>query len=79
MNHSERITPVIKLNLKLDNDSLKMIRSNFWDYSNVYIHVKGTITPEHRKQQQPQIIPIKKVIFQNCTPFTNYVSEKNNT
>ena len=26
-----------------------------------------------------QITQIKKVIFKDCTPFTNFISEKNNT
>ena len=51
-----------------------MIKSNLCDYSDAYIHVKLTIT-----------VPItanntnKKVVFKNYAPFTNCVSEINNT
>ena len=31
------------------------------------------------EQQQPQIMETKKVIFRNCAPFTNFISEINKT
>ena len=39
MNHEERLTSVIKIKFKT---SLR--RSNLCDYSDAYIHVKGTLT-----------------------------------
>ena len=42
-----------------------MLKSSLCDYSDAYILVKGTIN--------------KKVIFKNCAPFTNCMSEINNT
>ena len=45
-----------------------MIRSNLCDYSDEYIHVKGTITiPNSAAENNAN----KKVIFKNCAPFTN--------
>ena len=56
-----------------------MTRSSLCDYSDVYILVKGTITvtntaaagaaPNNRN---------KKVIFKNCAPFTDFISEISN-
>ena len=56
-----------------------MIRSNLYDYSDAYIHVKGTIiVPETGTAAAPNNRN-KKVIFANCAPITNCISETNNT
>ena len=57
-----------------------MIRSNLWDYSNPYIHVKAIITVPNTAADAAPVNNInKKVIFKNCAPFTNCISEINNT
>ena len=56
-----------------------MIRSNLCDYSDANIHIKGTITvPKNETVAAPNKIN-KKVIFKNCSPATNGISEINNT
>ena len=54
-----------------------MIRSNFCDYSDGYIHVKATIAAPNTAAAVNN--PNKKVIFKNCAPFNNWISEINNT
>ena len=59
-----------------------MLRSNFCDYADAYILVKGTITitgagdddAEKRLDERN-----KGVIFKNCAPFTKFISRINNT
>ena len=59
-----------------------MIRSSFCDYSDAHILAKGTITitgegaddPAKRADKRE-----KRVIFKYCTPFTDCISEINNT
>ena len=59
-----------------------MLKSSLCDYSDVYILVKGTITiagagaDEAARQADGRG---KGVIFKNCAPFTNCISEINNT
>ena len=59
-----------------------MLKSSLCDYSDAYILVKGTITINGRgadaaaRQADERD---KVVIFKNCAPFTNCVSEINNT
>ena len=56
-----------------------MIRSYLCDYSDAYKHVKRTITvPNTGKASTPSDRNIKG-IFKNCAPFTNCISEINNT
>ena len=56
-----------------------MLRSNICDYSDGYILVKGTISIERViAPAQPENVG-KKVVFKNCVPFTDCVSEINNT
>ena len=59
-----------------------MLKSSLCDYSDAYILVKGTITTEgegadaaarHADERD------KGVAFKNCAPFTNCISEVNNT
>ena len=59
-----------------------MLKSSLCDYSDAYILVKGTITiagagddPPARQADERD----KGVIFKNCAPFTNCISEINNT
>ena len=44
-----------------------------------YIHVKGTITIPNIGTAAAPNNRNKKVIFKNCAPFTNCISEINNT
>ena len=59
-----------------------MLKSSLCDYSDAYILVKGTITINGRgadaaaRQADERS---KGVSFKNCAPFTNCISEINNT
>ena len=52
-----------------------MLKSTLCDYSNVYILVKGNTSAADAVVNNTN----KKVIFKNCAPFTNCISEINNT
>ena len=55
-----------------------MINSSLCGYSDAYIFVKGTITiAQVKPPAQPQYVG-KNVVFKNCTPFTDCISEINN-
>ena len=57
-----------------------MLKSSLWDYSDAYILVKGTIIVNNTAAQGAAVNNTnKKVIFKNCAPFTNCISEINNT
>ena len=57
-----------------------MLKSSLYDYSDAYILVKGTITVNNTAAQGAAANNTnKKVIFKNCDPFTNCISEINNT
>ena len=57
-----------------------MLKSNLCDYSDAYILVKGTISVNNTAAQGATVNNTnKKVIFKNCAPFTNCISENNNT
>ena len=57
-----------------------MIRSNLCDYSDAYIISKGTITVPNRAAAGAAVNNTnKKVIFKNCAPFTDCITEINNT
>ena len=57
-----------------------MVKSSLCDYSDAYILVKGTISVNNTAAQGAGASNInKKVIFKNCAPFTNCISEINNT
>ena len=57
-----------------------MLRSNLCDYSDAYILVKGTITAKNKAaQDQSHNDANRKVIFENCAPFTKCISRINNT
>ena len=57
-----------------------MLKSSLCDYSDAYILVKGTITVNNTAAAGAAANNTnKKVIFKNCAPFTNCISEINNT
>ena len=57
-----------------------MLKSSLCDYSDAYILVKGTITVNNTAAQGAAANNTnKKVIIKNCAPFTNCISEINNT
>ena len=57
-----------------------MLKSSLCDYSDAYILVKRTITVNNTAAQGAAANNTnKKVMFKNCTPFTNCISEINNT
>ena len=57
-----------------------MLKSSLCDYSDAYILVKGTISVHNTAAQGAAANNTnKKVIFKNCAPFTNCISEINNT
>ena len=59
-----------------------MPKSNFYDYSDAYILLSGTIRikgdgdNDNAKRADERE---KEVIFKNCAPFTDCISETNNT
>ena len=56
-----------------------MLKSSLCDYSDAYILVKGTISVTNTAVAGVAANNInKKVIFKNCAPFTNCISEINN-
>ena len=56
-----------------------MLKSSICDYSDAYILVKGTISVNNTAAQGAAVNNNnKKVIFKNCAPFTNCISEINN-
>ena len=58
-----------------------MLKSSLCDCSDAYILVKGTITVNNTAAAAAAAAnnTNKKVIFKNCPPFTNCISEINNT
>ena len=57
-----------------------MLKSSLCDYSDAYILVKGTISVNNTVAAGVAVNNTnKKVIFKNCVPFTNCISEINNT
>ena len=52
-----------------------MLKSSLCDYSDAYIHVRGTITVNNTAAADADANKTnKKVIFKNCAPFTNCIS-----
>ena len=75
MNQEEYIMLIVKFKFKTT-----MLKSSLCDYSDEYILVKGTITVNNTAAQGAAANNTnKKVIFKNCAPFTNFISEINNT
>ena len=57
-----------------------MLKSSLCDYSDAYILVKGIISVNNTAAQGAAANNTNnKVIFKNCAPFTNCISEINNT
>ena len=57
-----------------------MLKSSLCDYGDAYILVTGTISVNNTAAADPDANNTnKKVIFKNCAPFTNCLSEINNT
>ena len=59
-----------------------MLRSSLCDYSDAYILVNGTITITGAGNDDAarRLVEVnKRVIFRNCAPFANCISEINNT
>ena len=57
-----------------------MLRSSLCDYSDVYILVKGNMSDNNTAGGGAAANHTsKKVIFKNCAPFTDCISEINNT
>ena len=57
-----------------------MLKSSLCDYSDAYILVKGTISVNNTAAADAAANNTnKKVIFKNCAPFTNCISEIYNT
>ena len=57
-----------------------MLRSSLRDYSDAYILVKGNIAVNNIAGAGAAAINTdKRVIFKNCSPFTNCISKINNT
>ena len=57
-----------------------MLKSSLCDYSDAYIFVKGTISVNNTAAAGAAVNNgDKKVIFKNCAPFTNCISEIDNT
>ena len=57
---------------------MSVIRSNLYDYTDAYILVKVTITVSNTAAAGAAVNN-KKVIFKNCAPFTNCITQINNT
>ena len=55
-----------------------MLKSGLCDYSDAYIHVKGTVAVNSTAAADADANNTnKKVIFKNCTSFTNCISDFN--
>ena len=56
-----------------------MLKSSLCDYDDAYVLVKGKITVNNTAAADADANNTnKKVIFKNCAPFTNCISEVNN-
>ena len=55
-----------------------MLRSNWYDYSNTYTLVKGTIAIAAQAGDNENNAN-KRLVFKNCASFTDWISEINNT
>ena len=57
-----------------------MLKSSLCDYSDAYMLIKRTITVDSTAAEEADANnDNKKVIFKNCAPFTDCISEINNT
>ena len=68
---------------KYDNGIIRyktsMIRPNLCDYSDVYILAKRTTSVQNKAATGTINNTNKKLIFKSCAPFTNCITEINNT
>ena len=55
-----------------------VLKSSLFDYSDAYILAKGTISIAAREGDNPNNGD-REVVFKNCAPFTDCISEINNT
>ena len=74
INDEERQTYNTNSQIKFQTSVLS---SSLCDYSNVYVLVSGTITVEALEAGGAN--NGIQAVFKNCTPFTNSISEINNT
>ena len=57
-----------------------IVRPNLFDYTDTYIVVKETITVLNTATKSAAVNNgTKNVIFKNCAPFTDYMTEINNS
>ena len=56
-----------------------MLRSSLCDYTDTYILVSSTIIVPNTAAAGASQNNRKNIITKNCAPFTNYISEINNT
>ena len=56
-----------------------MVKSSLCDYSDAYILVKGNISVNNTGKATAPTNRNKKLIFKNCAPFNNWISQINNT
>ena len=61
------------------NSQIKFKTTMLCDYSDTYILVKGTIIVNNTGTDTAPNNRNNKVIFKNCAPFTNCISEISNT
>ena len=54
-----------------------MLMSSLYDYSDVYVFVKGAISIEAQAGYNPNNGD-KEIVFKNCAPFIDCISEINN-
>ena len=54
-------------------------KSSLWDYNDGYVAVKGIITVPNIGTAAVPNNRNKKVVFKDSAPFTDYISEINNT
>ena len=66
-------------NINISQIKLKtsMLKSSLCDYSAAYLFVIGTITVAAQAGENPN--NAINIVFENCTPFTDYISEIKNT
>ena len=71
-----------EVNILIARSKLKtsILKSNLCDYSDAYVYVIGTASVNNTAAAGADANNTnKKVIFKNCAPFTNCISEINNT
>ena len=64
--------------ITLSKFKTSMLKSSLCDYSDAYILVSGTIRVVSQARSNSNNIN-KEVVFKNCAPFTDWISEINNT